>query len=162
MEIKPIEIYAENSASQMCTDVAYYQNKAWEPDEKVRSKGFDRYDGMMKHFVDCIRQTIENEYTPDYELFVYKCVLKACGYNMRTMYVKNIRLIGSTLRSKSVEVKGQILSSLVNDIWPKVESGEVRPTVYAVMPITDAEKAHNLLEQGVSVGKVVLIIPGRG
>lgn len=81
--------------------------------------------------------------------------------NMRTMYVKNIRLIGSTLRSKSVEVKGQILSSLVNDIWPKVESGEVRPTVYAVMPITDAEKAHNLLEQGVSVGKVVLTIPGR-
>lgn len=81
--------------------------------------------------------------------------------NMRTMYVKNIRLIGSTLRSKSVEVKGQILSSLVNDIWPKVESGEVRPTVYAVMPITDAEKAHNLLEQGISVGKVVLTIPGR-
>lgn len=81
--------------------------------------------------------------------------------NMRTMYVKNIRLIGSTLRSKSVEVKGQILSSLVNDIWPKVESGEVRPTVFAVMPITDAEKAHNLLEQGVSVGKVVLTIPGR-
>lgn len=81
--------------------------------------------------------------------------------NMRTMYVKNIRLIGSTLRSKSVEVKGQILSSLVNDIWLKVESGEVRPTVYAVMPITDAEKAHDLLEQGVSVGKVVLTIPGR-
>lgn len=81
--------------------------------------------------------------------------------NMRTMYVKNIRLIGSTLRSKSVEVKGQILSSLVNDIWPKVESGEVRPTVFAVMPITDAEKAHNLLEQGISVGKVVLTIPGR-
>lgn len=81
--------------------------------------------------------------------------------NMRTMYVKNIRLIGSTLRSKSVEVKGQILASLVKDIWPKVESGEVRPTVYAVMPITDAEKAHDLLEQGVSVGKVVLTIPGK-
>lgn len=82
VEIKPIEIYDENSASQMCTDVAYYQNKTWEPDEKVRSKGFDRYDGMMKHFADCIRQTIENEYTPDYELFVYKCVLKACGYDV--------------------------------------------------------------------------------
>ena len=81
--------------------------------------------------------------------------------NMRTMYVKNIRLIGSTLRSKSVEVKGQILSSLVKDIWPKVESGEVRPTVFAVMPITDAEKAHDLLEQGVSAGKVVLTIPGK-
>lgn len=82
--------------------------------------------------------------------------------NMRTMYVKNIRLIGSTLRSKSVEVKGKILASLVKDIWPKVESGEIRPTVYSVLPITEAEKAHNLLQQGESVGKVVLTIPGKG
>ena len=81
--------------------------------------------------------------------------------NMRTMYVKNIRLIGSTLRSKSVEVKGQILSNLVSEIWPKVESGEVRPTIYKVMPITEAEAAHDLLQQGKSTGKVVLTIPGR-
>ncbi|MBR5507350.1 MAG: NAD(P)H-quinone oxidoreductase [Clostridia bacterium] len=79
--------------------------------------------------------------------------------NMRTMYVKNIRLIGSTLRSKSVEVKGQILANLVGDIWPKVESGEVRPTIYEIMPITDAEKAHALLEEGKSAGKVILTMP---
>ena len=76
--------------------------------------------------------------------------------NMRTMYVKNIRLIGSTLRSKPEEVKGEILASLVKDIWPKVESGEVRPTIYKVMPIQEAEAAHDLLEKGQSVGKVVL------
>ncbi|MBE7050475.1 MAG: NAD(P)H-quinone oxidoreductase [Ruminococcaceae bacterium] len=79
--------------------------------------------------------------------------------NMRTMYVKNIRLIGSTLRSKPVEVKGEILSNLVREIWPKVESGEVRPTIYEIMPITDAEKAHALLEEGKSAGKVILTIP---
>ncbi len=79
--------------------------------------------------------------------------------NMRTMYVKNIRLIGSTLRSKSVEMKGQILSKLVEDIWPKIEAGEIRPTVFAVMPITEAEKAHDMLKEGKSVGKVVLTIP---
>lgn len=76
--------------------------------------------------------------------------------NMRTMYVKNIRLIGSTLRSKPEEVKGEILASLVKDIWPKVESGEVRPTIYKIMPIQEAEAAHDLLEKGQSVGKVVL------
>ena len=79
--------------------------------------------------------------------------------NMRTMYVKNIRLIGSTLRSKPVEVKAKILASLVKDIWPKVESGEIRPTIYKVMSITEAEAAHNLLAQGKSTGKVVLTIP---
>ncbi len=76
--------------------------------------------------------------------------------NMRTMYVKNIRLIGSTLRSKPVETKAMILANLVKDIWPKVESGEVRPTIYEVLPIQEAEAAHDLLNQGKSVGKVVL------
>jgi NADPH2:quinone reductase len=78
--------------------------------------------------------------------------------NMRTMYVKNIRLIGSTLRSKTPEVKGRILASLVRDVWPKVSSGEIRPTIYAVMPLTDAEKAHDLLYGGKSAGKVVLTL----
>ena len=76
--------------------------------------------------------------------------------NLRTMYMKNIRLIGSTLRSKNQNVKAQILEALVRDVWPKVESGEIRPTVYKAMPITEAEAAHSLLEQGESVGKVIL------
>lgn len=78
--------------------------------------------------------------------------------NMRTMYVKNIRLIGSTLRSKPPAIKAQILSSLVSEIWPKVESGQVRPTVYKVMPIEEAEAAHQLLRSGQSAGKVILTV----
>ena len=76
--------------------------------------------------------------------------------NMRTMYIKNIRLIGSTLRSKSPEVKAQILHELVEKVWDKVSSGEVRPTIYRVMPIEEANEAHALLRDGVSAGKVVL------
>jgi NADPH2:quinone reductase len=78
--------------------------------------------------------------------------------NMRTMYVKNIRLIGSTLRSKSPEVKAQILHELVEKVWDKVASGEVRPTIYRVMPIEEANEAHALLRDGVSAGKVVLTL----
>ncbi len=78
--------------------------------------------------------------------------------NMRTMYMKNIRLIGSTLRSKTVEFKGEILSSLVKDVWPLVENNKVRATVFEILPITEAEKAHELLRSGKSAGKVVLKI----
>ena len=78
--------------------------------------------------------------------------------NLRTMYVKNIRLIGSTLRSKPQETKAEILASLVRDVWPKVTSGEVRPTVYKVLPIQEAEAAHALLSEGKSVGKVILTV----
>lgn len=76
--------------------------------------------------------------------------------NMRTMFMKNIRLIGSTLRSKTPAFKAELLEKLVKDIWPKVESGEVRPTIHAVMPITEANEAHALLREGRSAGKVVL------
>lgn len=78
--------------------------------------------------------------------------------NMRTMYVKNIRLIGSTLRSKTPEVKGKILSSLVSDVWEKVTSGEIRPTIYATLPLSEAERAHDMLYSGNSTGKVVLTV----
>ena len=54
------------------------------------------------------------------------------------------------------EFKAQILASLVRDIWPKVESGEVRATVYKVLPMSEAEAAHDLLQSGTSAGKVVL------
>ena len=78
--------------------------------------------------------------------------------NMRTMFMKNIRLIGSTLRSKPPETKAKILSNLVKDVWPKVEAGEVRPTIYKVMPITEANAAHDLLRNNMSAGKVVLML----
>lgn len=76
--------------------------------------------------------------------------------NMRTMFMKNIRLIGSTLRSKTPEFKAELLARLVSDIWPKVESGEVRPTIWSVLPIEQANEAHALLRDGKSAGKVVM------
>lgn len=78
--------------------------------------------------------------------------------DMRNIYVRNVRIVGSTLRSRKPEVKAQILASLVRDVWPKVESGEVKPTIYKVLPITEAEAAHDILYRGENVGKVVLTV----
>lgn len=76
--------------------------------------------------------------------------------DLKNIYMKNIRIIGSTLRSRTHAVKAHILSELVTNVWPKVESGEIKPTIYKILPITQAEKAHKLLYQGENVGKVVL------
>ncbi|HML45397.1 MAG TPA: NAD(P)H-quinone oxidoreductase [Clostridia bacterium] len=80
--------------------------------------------------------------------------------NLRTMYMKNIRLIGSTLRSKPPAFKAELLASLVREIWPKVTRGEVRPTIDSILPIEEAAKAHALLRDGKSAGKVVLRVRG--
>ncbi len=76
--------------------------------------------------------------------------------DLKNIYVRNVRIIGSTLRSRTPEVKAQILASLVRDVFPKIETGEVKPTIHAVLPITEAEAAHDILYKGQNVGKVVL------
>lgn len=78
--------------------------------------------------------------------------------DLKNIYVRNVRIIGSTLRSRTPEVKAQILADLVKDVWPKVESGEVKPTIYQVLPIQEAETAHDILYKGQNVGKVVLTV----
>ena len=76
--------------------------------------------------------------------------------DLKNIYVRNVRIIGSTLRSRAPQVKAQILASLVKEVWPKVASGEVRPTVWKVLPIGQAEAAQDILYRGENIGKVVL------
>ncbi len=74
------------------------------------------------------------------------------------IFKRNVRIIGSTLRSRTPQVKAEILASLVRDVWPKVAVGEVKPTIYKTLPITEAEAAHDILYRGENVGKVVLTV----
>ncbi len=76
--------------------------------------------------------------------------------DLKNIYKKNIRIVGSTLRSRTPEMKAKILANLVNEVWEKVANGEVKPTVYKVLPITEAEEAHDILYRGENIGKVVL------
>lgn len=76
--------------------------------------------------------------------------------DLKNIYLRNVRIIGSTLRSRTPEMKAQILKKLVDNVWPKISSGEVKPTIYKILPIREAEAAHNILYQGQNVGKVVL------
>lgn len=76
--------------------------------------------------------------------------------DLKNIYVRNVRIIGSTLRSRTPAVKAQILKELVDVVWPKVEQELVKPTIYKVLPITEAEAAHDILYRGENIGKVVL------
>lgn len=78
--------------------------------------------------------------------------------DLKNVYVRNVRVIGSTLRSRTPAMKAEILGKLVSEVFEKVEKGVLRPTIYKVLPVTEAEAAHALLATGESVGKVVLEI----
>lgn len=78
--------------------------------------------------------------------------------NLKTVYVRGIRLIGSTLRSRVPEVKAEILAKLVKEIWPKIENGQIMPFIHQTFPIAEAEAAQEILYKGKNVGKVVLTL----
>ncbi|MBE7037489.1 MAG: NAD(P)H-quinone oxidoreductase [Ruminococcaceae bacterium] len=78
--------------------------------------------------------------------------------DLKNIYVRNVRIIGSTLRSRTPEMKAEILSLLVKNVWGKIENNEIRPTIYKTLPIQKAEEAHAILQKGENVGKVVLIV----
>ena len=80
--------------------------------------------------------------------------------DLKNIYVRNVRIIGSTLRSRTPQMKAQILSELVKNVFPKIESGEIKPTICKILPITEAEAAQELLYRGQSVGKVVMTVKG--
>ena len=78
--------------------------------------------------------------------------------DLKNIYVRNVRIIGSTLRSRTPKVKAEILAGIVRDVYPKIEAGLVKPTIYKVLPITEAEAAQDILYRGENVGKVVLTV----
>ena len=75
---------------------------------------------------------------------------------LRPLLTKGLHLVGSMLRNRTPAFKAELLSMLVSNVWPKFESGELRPSVYKVLPIEEAREAQAILERGENIGKVVL------
>lgn len=79
---------------------------------------------------------------------------------LRPVLKRGLRLIGSTLRSRSNAVKGAILRSLESTLWPQFDTGSLRPVIHAVLPLAEAGAAHAILERNGNIGKVVLRVRG--
>lgn len=77
---------------------------------------------------------------------------------LRPLLTKGLHLVGSMLRNRTPQFKAELLASLVQNVWPKIEDGTIQPSIYQVFPITQTEEAHALLQEGKSIGKVVLTV----
>jgi putative PIG3 family NAD(P)H quinone oxidoreductase len=79
--------------------------------------------------------------------------------DLNALMRKRGSVIGTTLRSRPVDGplgKAAICASIVEHVWPLVASGAIRPVVDEVLPLEQAAKAHERLESGAAVGKVLL------
>ena len=76
--------------------------------------------------------------------------------DLRNLFKKRIKLIGSTLRSRTSEEKSRIMSSLEKELWPLFTQGKLVNHIHAVYPISEVEAAHGVLRRSENTGKVIL------
>lgn len=67
-------------------------------------------------------------------------------------------VIATSLRARPLAEKAAIVSAVREHVWPLIESGQVRPVVHATVPLAEAARAHELLDDSEHVGKVVLTL----
>lgn len=75
---------------------------------------------------------------------------------LRPLLTKGLHLVGSMLRNRTPEFKAYILKELVDNVWSKIEDGTIKPSIYKVLPMSEAEEAHAILQKNENIGKVVL------
>ena len=130
---------------------------------------FEEYFKEKKLKVDVILDMVGGDYL--------KKNLKILNYKGRLTYIaalggfkaetnllhimnKQLKISGSTLRSRSPAEKGQIVNQVIKEIWPLIEASKYKPTIYEVFNINDVNKAHEVMEKSDHIGKIVLNIKG--
>ncbi len=69
---------------------------------------------------------------------------------------RRLTITGSTLRPRPLAFKAAIAASLQKQVWPWLQSGEIKPVIYQVFPAALAAHAHTLMESNRHIGKLVL------
>ncbi|THF57098.1 NAD(P)H-quinone oxidoreductase [Ollibium composti] len=72
------------------------------------------------------------------------------------LMVKRLVHTGSTLRPRTVEFKGAVAAALEAQVWPLLATRRVAPVMDMIFPLKEAWRAHERLEEGEHVGKIVL------
>ena len=76
--------------------------------------------------------------------------------DLRRLMVKRLTLTASTLRPQSIENKARIAAALRRSVWPLFASDGLKPVIHARFPLAEAAAAHQLMESGAHIGKIVL------
>jgi len=76
--------------------------------------------------------------------------------NFIRLMMKRLTLTGSTLRARDEPTKTGIAQNVLEHIWPLVEAGTIKPQIDRVFKFDEIKKAHQHMEQGNHIGKIIL------
>ncbi len=78
--------------------------------------------------------------------------------NLAVMMVKRQRIIGSVLRSRSVEEKAGIIAEFTRIVLPKFSDRTIVPLIHKIYPLEEVAEAHSTMEKSAHFGKIVLTV----
>jgi putative PIG3 family NAD(P)H quinone oxidoreductase len=74
------------------------------------------------------------------------------------LMMKRLVHTGSTLRARSNAFKGELARTMEMKVWPLIADGKIKPIMHATFPLKEAVEAHQLMDAGTHIGKIVLTI----
>jgi len=78
--------------------------------------------------------------------------------NLVPVMLKRLTITGSTLRARDDNFKAAIAIQLLEKVWPLLASGTIKPVIHSTFALTDAAKAHQLMESSQHIGKIILTV----
>ena len=78
--------------------------------------------------------------------------------NIATLLRKRGTVVATSLRARPRAEKAAIVAEVREHVWPLVEAGEVVPVIHGRFPAREVARAHEELDKGTHIGKVLLTI----
>lgn len=130
---------------------------------------FEQYFEEKKIKVDIILDMVGGDYVKKnlkilnkFGRLTYIAALGGIKGEVNLLHVMNkqLKVSGSTLRSRSPEEKGRIVDQVVKEIWPLIEQGKYKPTIFQTFKLEDVTAAHAMMEKSEHIGKILLEVKG--
>lgn len=76
--------------------------------------------------------------------------------DLEIMLHNRLTVMAATLRARPLEEKIKVARQVRDEVVPGLEDGTLRPVVYRVLPFSRVKEAHQLMDSGEQIGKIVL------
>lgn len=81
---------------------------------------------------------------------------KVEAFSLVPLLSKRLMWKGSTLRTRNDTQKAEYARAIRSQMWPFIAQDKIRPSIDRVFSLSDAQKAHEYMEQNLNIGKIVL------
>jgi NADPH:quinone reductase-like Zn-dependent oxidoreductase len=76
--------------------------------------------------------------------------------SLGALLAKRASIRGSVLRSRTAEEKAELTAAFSREMLGKFKTGELRPIIDDVLPMTEIQTAHTRMDANETFGKLVL------